>query len=567
MANANAGLNNRYGTDLLAGYREGKVNVYGGGNINRFSWLNRSESKRKIVTGSDTLVTASKGSGRGGPVFGGGRAGGDIELGPRDKVGLSCRMRGFRTGGVCGSDATERRLPQNSVRHYTTEETWLWTGTALFGMADYEHGFDTSGQKLTGRLYLINRSGGSSGLRQEMEAKDTVYGRRNEQGRPWLRLTGELGYEKPALAGGKLESGYEGNLERTSDDMKQWQYDTAAHAYEPDTLSNHSNSGADQVHAAYATWSTEWRGLGIQPALRVEYEGRAVEVLDTDSTYLVNRWDAFPSLHLSYGLPANQQVSASYSRRVNRPSIWELDPFPNWQGPHSVYQGNPLLSPEFTDSWEAGYELSFGQNSVNAGLYYRVTRDLFQWVTMKYAPDTAALLTTPRNVGQDYSLGGEFSANLNPWKWLTLAPSADLYDYRVTGNLLGQDFARSSFAWSSSLSLTLRAPFGTQVQLDGNYTAPTVTSQGREGGWFDTDVAVRQMFLNRTLSVTLRIGHIFGGVPWRTESAGPGFSASSSYFHDERVVTLSISYNLNNFRPNPKMRAGEGEEMQGGPGR
>jgi len=567
MANANAGPGNRYGADLLAGYREGKANVYGGGNVNRYAWKNRVESESRIIPGDDTLATAVSGSGHGGPLLGGIRAGGDLQLGPRDRAGLTGRVRAYDGGGDMVSDATERRLPSGPTRRYLNEQNWRWQTLVFFGMADYEHGFDTSGHKVSGRLSLINRNGNSSGSSQEIEAEDTVYGRRNEQSGPWRRLVGELAYARPELAGGKLESGYEGRWQYASGRRAIWVYDRAARAYLPDTLSDNSNTGTNGVHAAYATWNREWHGLGIQPGLRVEYEDRRIRVISTDSVYEMKRLDVFPSLHLSYGLPAQQQVTAGYSRRVNRPGIWELDPSSYWESARSVRQGNPELAPEFTDSWEAGYTLPLGRNSVNTAVYYRVTHDLKQWVTMKYAGDTAALLSTPRNVGRDRSLGCELSADLSPWQWLTVAPGADLYDYRVEGNLPGQDFSRKSFAWSGSLSLTLRTPFGTQAQLDGNYSAPTVTSQGRQGGWFGTDLAVKQTLLNRALAITLRVGSLLGGVPWEDVSAGPGFSSSSSFYHEPRVITLAVSYNLNNFRPSPKMRTGEGEEMQGGPGR
>jgi outer membrane receptor protein involved in Fe transport len=564
LANANAGLKNRYGGDALLGFRQGIANGYVGGNLNRYAFDGNRESERRTYGAVDTLSVTNIGSNVGGPLIGGFRAGLELQPDPRDKSSLSGRYRLFKIGGEDSDSVTEHYSPGDSSRQYTADGGWKWAGRTYFVLADHEHHFDTTDHKLLARVSLGGRSANSTGWNEEHASTgDTTYGRRTAQGGPWRRLNLDLEYTRPRLAGGKLDEGYEGWLERTDGQTSESSYSHAAHAYEPDTLSSHSYYGTEDVHAAYATWSWNWKKLGVQPGFRVEYDTRLIRVTDTDSTYKMNRWDYFPGLHLSYSLPANQQVTASYSRRIDRPGPWELAPFLSWWDPHTVSQGNPSLKPQYTDSYEGGYELPFGSNSVNAGLYHRVTHDLYQQVTMKYDTSSTVLLQTSRNVGNDYSLGVELSANLSPFKWLTLNPSADLSDYRVEGKLLDQDFSRHSFAWSTSLDLDIHLPTATQIQVNGSYSAPTVTSQGTEGGWFDTDVAVKQSLLNRALSLTLRVGNLLGRGTWNSVSQGAGFYSSSTWHAEPRVITLAVSYNLNSFRLDPKMRAGEGIETEG----
>jgi outer membrane receptor protein involved in Fe transport len=568
LANANAGLKNRYGGDALLGFRQGIANTYVGGNLNRYAFDGTRESEQRTYGAADTLSVTNIGSNVGGPLIGGIRAGLDLQPGPRDKSSLSGRYRVFKTGGVNTDSVTEHYSPGDSSRQYTAYGGWKWAGRTYFVLADHEHHFDTTEHKLLARVSMGGRSANSTGWNEEHASTgDTTYGRRTAQGGPWRRLNLDLDYTRPKVAGGKLDAGYEGWLERTDGQTSESSYSRAAHAYEPDTLSSHSYYGTEDVHAAYATWSWNWKKLGVQPGFRVEYDTRVIRAIDLDSTYKMNRWDYFPGLHLSYSLPADQQVTASYSRRIDRPGPWELTPFLSWWDPRTVGKGNPSLKPQYTDSYEGGYELPFGANSVNAGVYYRVTHDLYQQVMTKFDTSSTVLLMTSSNVGNDYSLGVELSANLSPFKWLTLNPSADLSDYRVEGALLGQDFSRHSFAWSTSLDLDIHLPTATQLQVSGSYSAPTVTSQGTEGGWFDTDVAVKQSLLNRALSITLRVGNLLGGGTWNSVSEGTGFYTSLTYHSEPRVLTLAVSYNLNSFRFDPKMREGEGTEMQGGPGR
>ena len=568
LANANAGLKNRFGGDLLLGYKQGIANTYIGGNLNRYAFSGTSLSERRTFGGGETLSITTTGTYSGGPTIGGGRAGLELQEGPADKSSVSGRVRGFKTGGDNLTQVTEHYAPGDSVRSFSERGGWRWGGPTYFALVDHEHAFDTAGHKLTGRVSLSGRSATSQGTNAELGSNsDTTGGFRNERGGPWRSLNVSLDYTRPKVAGGELNAGYQGRIDGTDGFIRQYWYSASAHSYVFDSLASHVYRGSEGVHALYATWSWSWNKLGVQPGLRAEYGNRVITVADMDSTYKVSRWDLFPGLHLSYSLPANQQVTASYSRRIDRPGPWDLAPFLVWDDARNVSEGNPRLTPQYTDSYEAGYELPFGGNSFNAGLYYRTTTDLFTWVTIPYAADSTVLLQTSRNVGRDYSLGSELSASLSPFGWLTINPSADLFDYRVTGSLSGQDFSHSDFAWNGSLNLDFHISFGTQLQVNANYYGPTVSAQGTDGGWFGTDVAVKQSLLNRALSITLRVNNLFDIVPWGSVSQGPGFYSKQEGHSETRIFTLAVSYNLNSFRMNPKMREGEGSEMQGGPSR
>ena len=61
---------------------------------------------------------------------------------------------------------------------------------------------------------------------------------------------------------------------------------------------------------------------------------------------------------------------ASYTRRIDRPRGWNLEPFLSWQDPNNVRIGNPGLQPEFIDSYEFGFQTIFGDITFNNDLYY-----------------------------------------------------------------------------------------------------------------------------------------------------------------------------------------------------
>jgi outer membrane receptor protein involved in Fe transport len=254
---------------------------------------------------------------------------------------------------------------------------------------------------------------------------------------------------------------------------------------------------------------------------------------------------------------------ASYSRRIDRPEIAYLRPFEVWSDEHRADVGNPGLKPSYTNSWEAGGSLPMGTSYLSCEAYYRAKSDLFQWVPARYPGDTTALFYTAQNVGRDYSTGVELSVNLMPLKWLSAYLAGDIYRYREEGQLFSQNFSRSIVSWSSSANISATTRTNTQFQLSGYFTGPSVSATGKTDGWLSTDFAVKQSFLRRALSVSLNLRNLLGPRTMLSESEGHGYGSHSSFKTDGLIASLTVTYNFNNFRMDPKMRAGQGIESEG----
>jgi len=75
----------------------------------------------------------------------------------------------------------------------------------------------------------------------------------------------------------------------------------------------------------------------------------------TDTTFTHNYFNVYPSGALTGKIDETQSLQLSYSRRVNRPNMWQLNPFRDITNPASIRYGNPDLIPEYIDSYEFGY--------------------------------------------------------------------------------------------------------------------------------------------------------------------------------------------------------------------
>ncbi|MFO7639497.1 MAG: TonB-dependent receptor, partial [bacterium] len=573
VVNTNAGLGNKYGANAQVVWTSGILTLQAGADYSRRASPGTRETERSTTRNDTTAWVASSGSSLWDGRFWGARGGLDLQWTPQDRTSLSGRWGGrdmtstqladFRTWFEGGAD---------TVRYTNDESSSRRPGFISFSL-DHRHifGEPVSGRstrpehELTARVGWWRRHRDGETVTLLFEADTAVSGQRSFTTGPADRWNLNLDYALPLREADKLEAGYQGRFERAEENNLVEEYLPATGSWRYQERFSRDAGAVNDIHSLYSTYAGEWQAFGYKAGLRGERAERVITAGD-DTFAIPVRWDLFPTAHLSYQLPANAQLMASYARRIGRTRHFFLDPFQVWQDAYTVVQGNPELLPEYIDSWELGTLLPLGASRVSAELFHRVTHNKVERIISLYPETTGVMLHTFENVGSDRSLGLELMLDLTPVKWYTVTLGADLYDYRVAGEYAGRDFSYSSFNYSGRLANEFRLPTNTRIQLNGRYRSPSVTSQGRREGSLMTDLGVRQQFLNRQLSVTFQVRDLFGTGRHEYESGGEGydFYSRSLSTREAPVVMLNLSWNFNNFRPD-RRRTGD-NDIDLGPG-
>jgi hypothetical protein len=293
--------------------------------------------------------------------------------------------------------------------------------------------------------------------------------------------------------------------------------------------------------------------------MRGEYQYRFIELLEGNEEFTIDQWDFFPSAHVSYQFPDEHEIMASYTRRIDRPRGWHLEPFETWIDAYNVRAGNPELIPEYIDSYELGYQKHVGRNLFSLEGYYRVTHNKIERVRSVY--DANVILHSVENVGNDYAFGAEAMLEWDLSKWLNLNVSGDVYQYRIEGVLDDEEFSRESFNWNTRLNTTFRFTKSTRLQVNGIYHSPSVSSQGRREGFYTTNAAIRQDLWNRKLAVTLQLRDILGTAKHEFISEGSGFTSYTEFSRKSPVIIMAVAFNFNRYRPE-RRRGDQQEEFE-----
>jgi outer membrane receptor protein involved in Fe transport len=144
------------------------------------------------------------------------------------------------------------------------------------------------------------------------------------------------------------------------------------------TLFKHSNN----IIAAYGSYALKLKKWGLRAGLRYEYTLLNVDFERNTNLNFNNNYDNFvPSIMGSYQINDAQNMRLSYNMRLNRPGIWQLNPYIDDSNPNFISKGNPNLDAVLTHSVSLNYGFFNPKINVNANLSYDFTNNSIENIT------------------------------------------------------------------------------------------------------------------------------------------------------------------------------------------
>jgi outer membrane cobalamin receptor len=548
IIDANVGMYGTYGGDFLFNYRKNAMNLYLGADYNKRVNPGISEYERITIDTAtrDTTTTIAEGDFESIRLSWQVRGGIEIDAGSNDYFNIGFRYGHRERTGTTTRNYDEWIQPGDIHNPYISNENEERGGNFYSATLDYRHTFKKQGHNLTTQFIYDHRESNEMSLNWLYTDIDTTSAQKTTEEGPAERFRIKLDYTLPIGENDKFEAGYQSRISNSEDETNLFDYDIDTKEFVLIPEYSNTTKYNRNIHAIYAMYAGEVKSFGYQLGLRGEYTYRYMELLSTGESFTLDRMDYFPTIHLSYNLPKDNMLMASYARRIDRPRGWYLEPFITVQDAYNLRQGNPELLPEYIDSYELNYQKRFSKDFISFEAYYRVTHNKIERVSSVYEENI--LLHTYENVGEDYALGGELMIGVDIFKWWHADIMGNLYYYQVKGELYGESFDNTSLNWGSRFNNYFKVAEFTNIQLTGNYISPSVSAQGKRYGYYVVNAAVKQEFFKRKLSLTLQARDLFGTAVFESINEGPDFS---NYFYAKRnapLVTLSLSYKINNYK-------------------
>ncbi len=249
----------------------------------------------------------------------------------------------------------------------------------------------------------------------------------------------------------------------------------------------------------------------------------------------------YPTAYLMYQAAENHSFTLNYSRRVDRPYIWLLNPQRVKQNEYNYYEGNPNLTPSNSNNFELEYAY---KDLTVTSLYYRNANDLIEQVQIF---DDAKNITTskPYNIGKTYSIGLSENINVKPVKWWRLNASADVFYRKTEGGIPEMKFMVDGM--NGEFRITNNFDLNKKKTLFANYSFMynTKSTDGLDkyGDYMRHNLGFRAMVFQKKLQLSLNVSNLF-------ENKNGSYSYQSNnvtrYGISEpfRTFRFGISYNF-----------------------
>ncbi|WP_188375035.1 TonB-dependent receptor domain-containing protein [Winogradskyella haliclonae] len=255
------------------------------------------------------------------------------------------------------------------------------------------------------------------------------------------RTTINLDYTNPLSDSAKLEVGaqarlFTNELAYNSDARVQNQFGT----YIPTSTSFDYERNIYSVYASYGKQLEKWSyKLGLR-AETVTVDAFAVDTdltnnTQTDFPFENDYTQVYPSAFVTYNPSEKNSYQFSYSRRVDRPGVGQVNPIPEFNTPLISQFGNQELEPQFTNSIEANYTRNLEKGSITGGVFYRLIEDeINQGVFVDRSTlGSGRVILRVDNFGNTSAYGVEISSSYRPTKWWSFNASFDMYGRKQRG--------------------------------------------------------------------------------------------------------------------------------------
>jgi len=314
----------------------------------------------------------------------------------------------------------------------------------------------------------------------------------------------------------------------------------------PVKILNRSNSFTykENVNAAYANYQQQLNEKwSLQAGLRAEQTNsdgnltRADGSVQNDNRVKRNYLDFFPSAALTFNVNKKNALNLTFSRRIDRPTYQDLNPFENKLDELTYEKGNAFLRPQYTNSVELTHTF---MGFINTTAGYSHVNDFATQVT-----DTAgnATYVQQQNLATQQILSFNIGAPLPIRKWWNGYVNV-WYNYQLFDGAIGGKEVKiniPSYGAYMQQSFTLGKNYS--AELSGSFNGPSVWgATWRTKSQGGLDVGLQKLLLKKKATVKISATDIFRTNPWTAISDFGGAYIRGRGAWESRTVRINFNW-------------------------
>ena len=411
---------------------------------------------------------------------------------------------------------------------------------------------DTLGSELVGDISLSSSRKGMDILfnsdYQIPQIQNIVYDNKTENNQ--ILLVGKLDYKKIWKNKSSLETGVKYSILNFKTDLVYNNSNDGAKAVLD--LVNTKYSYNERVFAWYGMGTKYFGKLSLKGGTRIEgtrMNGNQLEPNDT--TFMINRVDYFPYLHVSYPVLKVQGIEFKAflvaRRSITRPSYEYLNPTLQPISQFVYQTGNPSLKPQFTQTYEANITVA-NYPILAVGRHY--TKDVFASVIYQDTKNPNITYKTYDNLGKNEETYLRLILGIPPSGKYFFFLGGQYSFFRYNGIYENTDLKFKKGSWLLFSYHQLNLDDETTLTLYGHLILNGQQQLIEFGTIGDLHFDINRYFLNKKIQVSLFANDILYKNPYSFELNQGGVRLNGFQKTDSRRFGISVKYNFGFGRKN-----------------
>lgn len=299
----------------------------------------------------------------------------------------------------------------------------------------------------------------------------------------------------------------------------------------------------ENINAAYVNLSKSWKKWDAQLGVRVEQTIATGDEKITDSTFKRSYAQPFPSFAVQNHINANNDIGISLSRRIDRPTYEQLNPFKYFLDPTNYKEGNPYLNPALSYNIELSYV--YKQHFITS-FTYSTTSNVITEVIQPLNNEDKVSIQTDQNLTRNtfYDITGAYSMQF--FRWWSNVTNFDAFYSIYKGDLANTNLNNGKPAGDINIQNSFILSKTWTAELGGMYQTPQIYGYMNLTSAWMVNAGLQKKLFNGKGTLKLNATDIF----WHGSVNGTSsYTAYIEHFlvkRETRQISLAFTYRFGN---------------------
>ncbi|RZL13428.1 MAG: hypothetical protein EOO89_17550, partial [Pedobacter sp.] len=429
-----------------------------------------------------------------------------------------------------------------------------------FGNFNFKHSINTTGHELTADVDF--------GRFSSANIQDVNNANFNSSGAPLAAnslITDQDGminvqsfktdYVYPFSKSAKFEAGFKTSFVQSDNDVKFFDIISQQQVLDP-LRSNHFIYN-ENINALYTSFAKEFKKTDFQIGLRMEHTNTKGNQLATGQSFSRGYVNFFPSAVVNQKLSEAHQLSLSFTKRIDRPSYRQLNPFRIFVDPYTYVVGDPGLKPVLTYAYEFSHTL---KSKYITTLGYSNSREV---ITDVFIQDDVTKISyqTPANLQNFDQVNFDVFVPISIKKWLNTTFTGRVFWNKYSSPFLGGNLVNDYTAFDVRLNNAITIGNGWAAEINGFYQSKNAYGLFTIKNLAQVTAGIQKTSKDKNTTFKLAVSDLFYTNHVAVEVKYQNMDFFTDRTWDSRVATISFSQRFGkNTVTRARQRTGGAEE-------